>query len=80
MVAFLIALIVIHSIASTNLPIKLTPNNFPVWRYQIEFTIIGLELDQFLTDKNLPKKSIVDKKGQNRTHSTSLGTCKIKSL
>ena len=49
--------------ASIHFPIKLTPTNFPVWRKQIESTIIGLELDHFLTESNPRKQSIADKDG-----------------
>ncbi|KAL4565106.1 hypothetical protein LXL04_029190 [Taraxacum kok-saghyz] len=52
---------IIQITASTHFPIKLTPTNFPVWRKQIESTLIGLELHHFLTDVSPPKKLIADK-------------------
>ncbi|KAJ9556427.1 hypothetical protein OSB04_011041 [Centaurea solstitialis] len=48
--------------ASTHFPIKLTTTNFPVWRRQIQSTLVGLGLDDFITGKsNSPPKTITDK-------------------
>ncbi|KAI3526642.1 hypothetical protein L1887_05902 [Cichorium endivia] len=51
--------------ASTHFPIRLTPNNFPVWRRQVESTLIGLELDAFIIGDQQPPKRFLDDKKQN---------------
>ncbi|XP_023748158.1 uncharacterized protein LOC111896396 [Lactuca sativa] len=51
--------------ASTYFPIKLTPDKFPVWRRQVESTLIGLELDAFIVGDQKPPKSFLDDKKQN---------------
>lgn len=46
--------------ASTHFPIKLTSHNFPLWRKQVQSTLIGLELDHHITDTSEPPaKNIV---------------------
>lgn len=48
--------------AATHFPIKLTANNFPVWRRQVEATLIGLDLDTFIiSDQPPPSKFLSDK-------------------
>lgn len=46
---------------TTHFPTKLTSQNFPVWRRQVQSTLIGLGLDNFITDGNVPSKTIADK-------------------
>ncbi|KAL4580441.1 hypothetical protein LXL04_016633 [Taraxacum kok-saghyz] len=48
--------------AATHFPIKLTANNFPVWRRQVESALIGLELDKFITGDQQPPKRFLDEK------------------
>lgn len=49
---------------ATHFPIELTANNFPVWRRQVESTLIGLELDTFTTGEQPdPKRLLEDKDG-----------------
>ncbi|KAL4586189.1 hypothetical protein LXL04_010821 [Taraxacum kok-saghyz] len=43
----------------SHFPIKLTSTNFPVWRKQVLSTLIGLDLDKYITDPiNPPPKTI----------------------
>ncbi|GJT33879.1 retrovirus-related pol polyprotein from transposon RE1 [Tanacetum coccineum] len=48
--------------AATHFPIRLTANNFPVWRRQVESTLIGLELDAFIIGNQQPPKRFLDDK------------------
>ena len=51
--------------AATHFPIKLTSVNFPVWRKQVESTLIGLQLETFIDgSQEPPKKQIEDKDGK----------------
>ncbi|XP_019181976.1 PREDICTED: uncharacterized protein LOC109177131 [Ipomoea nil] len=40
---------IVHLNAPTHFPIKLTTSNFPVWRRQIKSTLIGFNLDGYIT-------------------------------
>ncbi|CAH9139180.1 unnamed protein product [Cuscuta epithymum] len=40
---------IVHLTATTHFPIKLTANNFPVWKCQVQSALIGLGLDGYLT-------------------------------
>ncbi|KAK9056783.1 hypothetical protein SSX86_024146 [Deinandra increscens subsp. villosa] len=52
---------IITIIASTHFNIKLTAQNFPVWRRHVHSTLIGLDLEGFITgDKPAPSKTIAD--------------------
>lgn len=53
--------------AATHLTIKLTPNNYPVWRNQVESTLISLELDDHITS-GLPATTLTDKEGKTTTN------------
>ena len=48
--------------AATHFPIRLNGNNFPVWRRQVESTLIGLELDAFISGNQQPPKQFLDDK------------------
>ncbi|KAL4565975.1 hypothetical protein LXL04_030083 [Taraxacum kok-saghyz] len=61
-VAPIISNTVVHITATTNFPIKLNANNFPVWRKQIQSTLNGLDLDNFINgEQQPPSKLIADK-------------------
>ncbi|CAI9270534.1 unnamed protein product [Lactuca saligna] len=49
--------------ASTHLTIKLTPNNYPVWRKQVESTLISLDLDGHLISAP-PTTTLTDRDGK----------------
>lgn len=51
--------------ASTHFLIRLTPDKFPVWRQQVESTLIGLELDAFIVEDQQPPKCFLDDKKEN---------------
>ena len=46
---------IIHLTATNHFPIKLSATNFSVWRKQIQSTLIGLEIDDYLTSDPPPK-------------------------
>ncbi|KAK1431448.1 hypothetical protein QVD17_07907 [Tagetes erecta] len=47
---------------ATHFPIRLTSQNFPVWKRQVQSTLIGLELDGYVTGDNVaPSKTIKEK-------------------
>ncbi|KAL4563337.1 hypothetical protein LXL04_027378 [Taraxacum kok-saghyz] len=51
--------------AATHLTTKLTSHNYPVWRKQVESTLISLELEDYITDEsNQPSTTINDKDGK----------------
>lgn len=51
--------------APTHFPIKLTSQNFSVWRRHVQSTLIGLGLDDFLTGGvAAPPKTLTDTAGQ----------------
>lgn len=55
----------IHITAATHLTIKLTPNNYPLWRKQVESTFISLELDNHIIGPSVqPSTTITDKEGK----------------
>ncbi|KAL4580493.1 hypothetical protein LXL04_016688 [Taraxacum kok-saghyz] len=52
--------------AATHLTTKLTPHNYPVWRRQVEATLISLELADFIIgSSNQPPKEVKDKDGKS---------------
>ncbi|KAL4560332.1 hypothetical protein LXL04_032482 [Taraxacum kok-saghyz] len=52
--------------AATHLTTKLTSHNYPVWRKQVETTLISLAYDDFiLGDSNMPPKQISDKENKS---------------
>ncbi|KAL4574586.1 hypothetical protein LXL04_021420 [Taraxacum kok-saghyz] len=52
--------------AATHLTTKLTPHNYPVWRRQVEATLISLELEDFIIgSSNQPPKEVKDKDGKS---------------
>lgn len=52
--------------AATHLTTKLTPNNYPVWRKQVESTLISLDLeDHIIGESNKPSETIKDKEGKH---------------
>lgn len=53
--------------AATHLTIKLTPNNYPVWRKQVISTLINLELDGHITS-GPPATTLTDKEGKTTTN------------
>lgn len=48
--------------AATHFPIKLNANNFPVWRRQIESTLIGLDLDAYISSDHQPPNQLLNDK------------------
>ncbi|KAJ9542093.1 hypothetical protein OSB04_028599 [Centaurea solstitialis] len=48
--------------ATTHFPIKVTASNFPVWRKQIQSTLIGLDLDKFINGSLAPPAQSIDTK------------------
>ncbi|KAL4586285.1 hypothetical protein LXL04_010921 [Taraxacum kok-saghyz] len=51
--------------AATHLTTKLTSHNYPVWRKQVESTLISLELEDYITgESNQPFTTINDKDGK----------------
>lgn len=51
--------------AATHLTTKLTTHNYPVWRKQVESTLISLEFEDFIIGaSNQPPKQINDKDGK----------------
>ncbi|KAK1437195.1 hypothetical protein QVD17_02983 [Tagetes erecta] len=49
--------------ATTHFPIKLTATNFPVWRKQVESTLLGLDLFKYLNGtQSAPTKLLPDNK------------------
>ncbi|KAL4557405.1 hypothetical protein LXL04_035582 [Taraxacum kok-saghyz] len=55
----------VHITAATHLPTKLTSHNYPVWRKQVESTLISLELEDFIIgSSNQPPQTINDKEGK----------------
>ena len=53
---------IIQLTAASHFPIKLSATNFPVWRKQVQSTLIGLALDGFINGPGTPPpKTIVDK-------------------
>lgn len=60
---------IVQLTAATHFPIKLTAVNFPVWRKQVESTLIGLELKAFIDGScEPPKKVIEDKDGKKENN------------
>ncbi|KAL4575060.1 hypothetical protein LXL04_021901 [Taraxacum kok-saghyz] len=53
--------------ASTHLTIKLTSNNYPVWRKQVESTLISLDLDGHITSAP-PATTLADKEGKTNAN------------
>ncbi|KAL4569546.1 hypothetical protein LXL04_025186 [Taraxacum kok-saghyz] len=53
--------------AATHLTIKLTPNNYPVWKKQVESTLISLDYDGHLISEP-PPTMITDKEGKTSTN------------
>lgn len=53
--------------ATTHLTIELTPNNYPVWRKQVELTLISLELDGHITSAP-PASTLTDKEGKTAAY------------
>lgn len=51
---------VIQITANNHFPIKLTANNFPVWRKQIQSALIGLNLDRFILGTHVPPAQFLD--------------------
>ena len=48
--------------ASTHFPIKLTSQNFPVWRRHVQSTLIGFGIEDFITGATTaPPTTITDK-------------------
>lgn len=53
--------------AATHLTIKLTPNNYPIWRKHVESTLISLELNGHIT--YAPQATtLTDKEGKTTTN------------
>ncbi|KAL4575408.1 hypothetical protein LXL04_022251 [Taraxacum kok-saghyz] len=74
--------------AATHLTIKLTPNNYPIWKKQVESTLISLDYDGHIKSEP-PPTTLTDKEGKTNTNpeyrswfcrdqiilSTMLGSC-----
>ncbi|KAL4566494.1 hypothetical protein LXL04_030610 [Taraxacum kok-saghyz] len=54
--------------AATHFPIKLTANNFPVWRCQVESTLIGLDLDVYISSVQQPPKQLTTEKNGSKSN------------
>ncbi|KAL4558553.1 hypothetical protein LXL04_036754 [Taraxacum kok-saghyz] len=55
--------------AATHLTTKLTPHNYPVWRRQVEATLISLELEDFIIgSSDPPPKEVKDKDGKSTSN------------
>lgn len=52
---------IVQITAASHFPIKLTTTNYPVWRKQVQLSLIGLDLENFITGTNTPTKTIIDK-------------------
>ncbi|KAL4590423.1 hypothetical protein LXL04_003352 [Taraxacum kok-saghyz] len=53
---------IVQLTATTHFPIKLTPTNFPVWRKQVQLTLIGLDLNDFINGLSKPPpQTLTDK-------------------
>ncbi|KAJ9566234.1 hypothetical protein OSB04_002200 [Centaurea solstitialis] len=50
---------VVQITTNTHFPIKLTASNFPVWRKQVLSTLIGLDLDSFITGTTKPPSKLL---------------------
>ncbi|KAJ9562385.1 LOW QUALITY PROTEIN: hypothetical protein OSB04_007545 [Centaurea solstitialis] len=50
---------VVQITTNTHFPIKLTASNFPVWRKQVLSTLIGLDLDSFITRTTKPPSKLL---------------------
>jgi len=65
------ATLIIQLNAPTHFPIKLTASNFPVWRKQIQSTLIGLDLINYIDDTLTPPSQFKeDGKTLNPIYST----------
>lgn len=53
--------------AATHLTIKLTPNNYPVWKKQVESTLISLDYDGHINSEP-PPTTLTDKEGKTSTN------------
>uniref|UniRef100_A0A251U3E8 Putative gag-polypeptide of LTR copia-type n=1 Tax=Helianthus annuus TaxID=4232 RepID=A0A251U3E8_HELAN len=51
---------VIQVTANNNFPIRLTANNFPSWRKQIQSSLIGLDLDAYIDGTKKPPAKFLD--------------------
>ncbi|KAD5802717.1 hypothetical protein E3N88_14077 [Mikania micrantha] len=58
--------------AATHFPIKLTSSNFPVWRRQIKSTLIGLEIDSFISGETQPSSRLLVHKDQTKVNASYL--------
>lgn len=55
--------------AATHLTTKLTSHNYPMWRKQVEATLISLEFEDFIVgNSNQPPREIKDKDGKSITN------------
>lgn len=53
---------IVQLTATSHFPIKLTATNFPVWRNQVQSTLIGLDLNGFISGRcTPPPQTLTDK-------------------